>query len=109
MSEHYKSTKKPLTVEQACETLEKNLAVHFELSQRANGTAQASTNRENGTTGFEPEAGRATSQEPPKPATSQATALPANLSTSPGAALRPLSEEELEKQQIRQLEAAGFF
>lgn len=105
MEAHYAQTKRPLTIQQACETLEENLAVHFELSQRADGK----TNGEKGTTGLEPEAGRATSQEPPKPATSQATSIPASLSNSPGAAQKPLSEEEQRALQIRQLEAAGFF
>lgn len=104
MQEHFDRTKRPLTVAQACETLEENLAVHFELSQRANGH----TNRENETTGSGPEAGRATSQEPPKPALSQAT-IPATLSNSPGGAQRHLSEDELKREQIRQLDAAGFF
>jgi hypothetical protein len=58
MQEYWTSNKKHLTVQQACAQLEQNLAVHFELSQRANGN----TNRENGTTGSVPEAGRATSQ-----------------------------------------------
>lgn len=99
---------RPIDIAKACGILEENLAVHFELSQRADGTAQARTNRENETTGLEPEAGRAPSQEPPKPATSQAT-IPATLSTSPGGAQRRMSEEELKREQIRQLEAAGFF
>lgn len=99
---------RPIDIAKACGILEENLAVHFELSQRADGTAQARTNRENETTGSVPEAGRAPSQEPPKPATSQAT-IPATLSSSPGGAQRRLSEEELKREQIRQLEAAGFF
>jgi hypothetical protein len=104
----YQQHGRPIDIRRACEILEENLAVHFELSQRADGTAQARTNRENETTGSVPEAGRAPSQEPPKPATSQAT-IPATLSGSPGGAQRRLSEEELKREQIRQLEAAGFF
>ncbi len=104
MEEHFAKTKRPLTVAQACETLEANLRVHFELSQRADGN----TTREKETAGSAPEAGRATSQDTPKPATNQAT-IPATLSTSPGGAQRRLSEEELKREQIRQLDAAGFF
>lgn len=99
---------RPIDIRRACEILEENLAVHLELSQRANGTAQARTDRENETAGSVPEAGRAPSQEPPKPATTQAT-IPATLSTSPGGAQRRMSEEEMKREQIRQLEAAGFF
>lgn len=104
----YRQDGRPIDIRRACEILEENLAVHLELSQRANGTAQARTDRENETAGSVPEAGRAPSQEPPKPATTQAT-IPATLSTSPGGAQRRMSEEEMKREQIRQLEAAGFF
>jgi hypothetical protein len=99
---------RPIDIASACGILEENLAVHFELSQRANGQPSGQTNRENETTGSVPEAGRAPSQEPPKPATTQPT-IPATLSNSPGGAARRLSEDELKREQIRQLEAAGFF
>ena len=104
MTEHFAETKMPLTVAQACETLEEELKLHYELSQRADGNA----NREKGTTSSGLEAGRVTSQEPPKPGTSQAT-IPATLSTSPGGAQRPMSEDEARAEQIRQLTAAGFY
>lgn len=99
---------RPIDIAEACRRLESNLAVHFELSQRADGKAQAGTNREKETASSGLDAGRETSTEPPKPETSQAT-IPAALSSAPASAHRPMNEEELRTQQIRQLDAVGFF
>lgn len=94
-----------IDISQACEILESELSVHFELSQRADGK----TNGEKGTTSPGLDAGRETSREPPpKPETSQAT-IPAALSSAPASASRSMNEEELKQQQIRQLDAVGFF
>lgn len=104
----YQQDGRPIDIGEACRRLEKNLAVHFELSQRADGKAQAGTNRENETAGSEPDAGRATSTALPKPETSQAT-IPAALSSAPASAHRSMNEEEIRKLQIRQLETLGIF
>jgi hypothetical protein len=94
-----------IDISQACEILESELSVHFELSQRADGK----TNGEKETTGPAPDAGRETSRElPPKPETSQAT-IPAALSSAPASAHRSMNEEEQKQSQIRQLDAIGFF
>ncbi len=95
---------RPLTIAEACASLESELSVHFELSQRADGK----TNGEKGTAGSAPEAGRATSKEPPKPETTPAT-IPASLSSAPMSANRPMTEQEEREWQIRQAEAIGFF
>lgn len=104
----YRQDGRPIDIAEACRRLESNLAVHFELSQRADGTAQARTNRENETTGSEPDAGRETSKDFPKPETSQAT-IPAALSSAPASAHRSMNEEEQRRLQIRQLENLGIF
>ena len=96
---------RPLTIAEACASLESELSVHFELSQRADGK----TNGEKGTAGSAPEAGRAPSNEPPpKPETTQAT-IPASLASAPMSANRPMTEQEEREWQIRQAEAIGFF
>jgi len=74
---------RPIDISKACEILESELSVHFELSQRADGQ----TTREKETAGSGPEAGRETSKEPPKPETTVAT-IPAALSASPMSASR---------------------
>lgn len=104
----YQHDGRPIDIGEACRRLEENLAVHFELSQRADGTAQARTNHENETTGSEPDAGRETSKDFPKPETSQAT-IPAALSSAPASAHRSMNEEEQRRLQIRQLENLGIF
>lgn len=104
----YRQDGRPIDIGEACRRLESNLAVHFELSQRADGTAQARTNHENETTGSEPDAGRETSKDFPKPETSQAT-IPAALSSAPASAHRSMNEEEQRRLQIRQLENLGIF
>lgn len=103
MSE-YRQHGRPIDISRACEILEAELSVHFELSQRADGK----TNGEKGTTGSEPDAGRETSKDLPKPETSQAT-IPAALSSAPASASRPMNEEEQRQLQIRRLDAIGFF
>lgn len=101
----YQHDGRPIDIGTACGRLEERLRRTFELSQRADGKA----NGEKGTAGSAPEAGRAPSNEhSPKPETSQAT-IPAALSSAPVSADRPMTEEELRKQQIRQLDAIGFF
>lgn len=96
---------RPIDISKACEILEDELSVHFELSQRADGR-QSQTNREKETTGPEPEAGRATSQEPPKPETTQT--VPASLGSAPASASRPMDERETRAWQIRQAELLGL-
>lgn len=108
MLSEYRQHGRPIDISRACEILESELSVHYELSQRSNGTAQAQTNRENGTTGSGPDAGRETSKDLPKPETAQAT-IPASLSSAPASASRPMNEDELRDWQIRQLDAVGFF
>lgn len=103
MLESHKRTGRPLTVGQACAELEESLAVHYELSQRADGK----TNGEKGTAGSAPEAGRATSQEPPKP--EGLSTIPTQLSAAPVTAVRPMSEAEERTAAIQGLERAGFF
>ncbi len=100
----YRQHGRPIDISQACEILENELSVHFELSQRADGK----TNGEKGTTGPEPDAGRETSKDLPKPETSQVT-IPAALSSSPASANRSMNEEERRQLQIRQLESLGIF
>lgn len=104
----YRQDGRPIDIAEACRRLESDLEVHFELSQRADGTAQAQTNREKETASSGLDAGRETSKDLPKPETSQAT-IPAALSSAPASAHRPMNEDELKQQQIRQLDAVGFF
>jgi hypothetical protein len=105
MIDHHHRTGRPLTVSQACAELEQSLAVHYELSQRADGQ----TNGEKETTGPEPDAGRDTSKDlPPKPG-EQPRTIPAQLGASPAAAVRPLTEREQREATVQGLDAIGFF
>ena len=104
----YEQDGQPIDIGEACRRLEANLAVHFELSQRADGKAQAGTNREKETASPGLDVGRETNTAPPKPETSQAT-IPAALSSAPASANRSMNEEEQRKLQIRQLESLGIF
>jgi hypothetical protein len=105
MVDAHKRTGRPLTVSQACAELEQSLAVHYELSQRADGQ----TNGEKETTGPEPDAGRDTSKDlPPKPG-EQPRTIPAQLGASPAAAVRPLTEREQREATVQALDASGFF
>lgn len=105
MIDHHDRTGRALTVPQACAELEQSLAVHYELSQRADGQ----TNGEKGTTGLVPDAGRDTSKDlPPKPG-AQPNTIPAQLGASPAAAVRPLTEREQKEATVQGLEAIGFF
>lgn len=95
---------RPLTVAEACASLEDELSVHFELSQRADDK----TNGEKGTAASGAEAGRETSKDPPKPETTPAT-IPASLTSAPVASgNRQMTEAEEREWQIRQAEAIGF-
>lgn len=104
MSTH-RQTGRPIDIGRACAILEESLAVHYELSQRADGQ----TNGEKETTGPEPDAGRATSRDlPPKPG-EQPRTIPAQLGASPAAAVRPLTEREQREVTVQALDASGFF
>lgn len=92
-----------IDIARACALLEESLAVHYELSQRADGK----TNGEKETAGSEPGAGRETSN-PPKP-DAQPRTIPAQLGASPAAAVRPLTEREQREATVQALEASGFF
>lgn len=104
----YQHDGRPIDIGEACRRLEERLKRNFELSQRANGKAQAGTNREKETASPGLDVGRETNTALPKPETSQAT-IPASLSSAPASANRPMNEEELKEWQIRQLDAVGFF
>jgi hypothetical protein len=105
MIDAHKRTGRPLTVSQACAELEQSLAVHYELSQRADGK----TNGEKETTGPEPDAGREPSKDlPPKPG-EQPRTIPAQLGASPAAAVRSLTERERREATVQALDASGFF
>jgi hypothetical protein len=101
----HRQTGRPIDIGRACAILEESLAVHYELSQRADGQ----TNGVKETTGPEPDAGRATSKDlPPKPG-EQPRTIPAQLGASPAAAVRPLTEREQREATVQALDASGFF
>lgn len=99
-----KAKGRPLTVAEACAELEASLAVHYELSQRADGNA----NGEKGTTGSGPDAGRETSKDSPKP-DGQLSTIPTQLGSAPAVAHRPLNEREQREATVQGLERIGFF
>lgn len=106
MLEEFQRIGSPVDISTACGIIEAALSERYELSQRAGGK----TNGVKGTTGPEPDAGRETSKEPPKPETAIAPAtVPAALASHPGSASRAETAEELRQRQIRELEAMGFF
>jgi hypothetical protein len=102
MLEELQRIGKPVDISTACGIIERELSARYELSQRVDGQ----TNGVKGTTGPEPDAGRETSKEPPKPETAT---VPAALASAPGSAMRAETEEELRARQIRELEQLGFF
>ncbi len=104
MLDAHQRTGRPLTVGQACAELEQSLAVHYELSQRADGK----TNGEKGTASPGLDAGRATSTAPPKP-DGQLSTIPTQLSAAPVTAVRPMNEAEERTAAIQGLERTGFF
>ncbi len=104
MFDYHERTGRTLTVPQACAELESSLAVHYELSQRADGK----TNGEKETAGPGPDAGRETSKDPPKP-DAQPRTIPAQLGASPAAAVRPLTEREQREATVQGLDAIGFW
>jgi hypothetical protein len=106
MHEEFLRIGRAVDISTACGIIEAALSERYELSQRAGGK----TNGEKGTTGSEPDAGRETSKEPPKPETAIAPAtVPAALASHPGSATRAESAEERRQREIREFEALGFF
>jgi hypothetical protein len=100
-------TVKPVDISTACGIIERTLKSQFELFQRADST-KSGQNGEKGTTGPEPDAGRETSKEPPKPEVAKAQTVPVSLASSPGSATRSETAEERRARQIRELEDAGW-
>jgi hypothetical protein len=96
---------RPLTIQEACASLEEELSVHFELSQRADGQ----TTREKETTSPALESGRdSRAALPTKPETTPVT-IPASLSSAPGSATRRRTEAETRAWQIAEAERLGLF
>lgn len=100
----HRQTGRPIDISKACAILEESLAVHYELSQRADGK----TNGEKETAGLEPDAGRAPSKVPPKP-DGQLSTIPTQLGSAPAVAKRPLTEREQREATVQGLDSIGFF
>jgi len=113
--QHYNRTGQPLDLRAACDIVEKEIASHFELLQRAGG-ARGVTNGERGAAA--PVAGQAGTPErfakpaaAPSAPSQQSTprTLPSSLSSEPSATHRAVSDSEKRAAAIEAFERAGWF